>query len=238
MQYEFINSDFPKQSTSGTSRRYWATPNSHEDRAEKYTLETSKRHYREGRQIHLSQEVQIGLSPVVSPVRTFRVREKVPVSKGGGRVFGLPCGTLLGYYDPGTVSLKTLEQSLIGDSMLCLETLPRSGTMRSGKIYAQATWVLRTEGKESGLWPTPTTPRPHDNEKTAGKYIPSQNQKDLTYAVVHDYAKENKEMEDFVTGQLNPTWVEWLMGYPSGWTDLKDLAIALSLKSRNCYSEK
>ena len=23
-------------------------------------------------------------------------------------------------------------------------------------------------------------------------------------------------------GQLNPTWVEWLMGYPLGWTDLKD----------------
>jgi len=22
-------------------------------------------------------------------------------------------------------------------------------------------------------------------------------------------------------GQLNPTWVEWLMGFPSGWTDLK-----------------
>jgi hypothetical protein len=21
-------------------------------------------------------------------------------------------------------------------------------------------------------------------------------------------------------GQLNPTWVEWLMGYPLGWTDL------------------
>ena len=26
-----------------------------------------------------------------------------------------------------------------------------------------------------------------------------------------------------VTGQLNPTWVEWLMGWPLGWTDLKRL---------------
>ena len=25
-----------------------------------------------------------------------------------------------------------------------------------------------------------------------------------------------------VSGQLNPTWVEWLMGYPRGWTELKD----------------
>ena len=26
------------------------------------------------------------------------------------------------------------------------------------------------------------------------------------------------------SGQLNPTWVEWLMGWPLGWTDLKRLA--------------
>jgi len=25
-------------------------------------------------------------------------------------------------------------------------------------------------------------------------------------------------------GQLNPMWVEWLMGWPLGWTDLKPLA--------------
>jgi len=28
-----------------------------------------------------------------------------------------------------------------------------------------------------------------------------------------------------VGGQLNPTWVEWLMGWPLGWTDLKPLAM-------------
>jgi hypothetical protein len=27
-----------------------------------------------------------------------------------------------------------------------------------------------------------------------------------------------------VGGQLNPTWVEWLMGFPTGWTDLEDSA--------------
>ena len=26
-----------------------------------------------------------------------------------------------------------------------------------------------------------------------------------------------------VGGQLNPTWVEWLRGWPLGWTDLKPL---------------
>jgi hypothetical protein len=32
-------------------------------------------------------------------------------------------------------------------------------------------------------------------------------------------------------GTLNPTWVEWLMGYPGGYTDLKDWAILSSRKS-------
>lgn len=26
------------------------------------------------------------------------------------------------------------------------------------------------------------------------------------------------------SGQLNPQWVEWLMGYPDGWTDLEPSA--------------
>jgi len=29
--------------------------------------------------------------------------------------------------------------------------------------------------------------------------------------------------EEWAGGQLNPMWVEWLMGWPIGWTDLKPL---------------
>jgi hypothetical protein len=25
-----------------------------------------------------------------------------------------------------------------------------------------------------------------------------------------------------ISGKLNPNWVEWLMGYPTGWTDLNN----------------
>ena len=35
-----------------------------------------------------------------------------------------------------------------------------------------------------------------------------------------------------VSGALNPTWVEWLMGYPEGWTDLNALETQSSRKSR------
>ena len=47
---------------------------------------------------------------------------------------------------------------------------------------------------------------------------------------------ENNSLNDKVnsmegiTGQLNPNWVDWLMGYPIGWTDLKDLETRLFLK--------
>jgi len=32
-----------------------------------------------------------------------------------------------------------------------------------------------------------------------------------------------EQLPNVVGGQLNPTWVEWLMGWPLGWTDLKPL---------------
>ena len=36
-----------------------------------------------------------------------------------------------------------------------------------------------------------------------------------------------------ITGQLNPTWVEWLMGFPIGWTDLSASATPSSRKLQN-----
>jgi len=35
--------------------------------------------------------------------------------------------------------------------------------------------------------------------------------------------EERRSMRSGNGGQLNPTWVEWLMGWPLGWTDLKPL---------------
>ncbi len=35
---------------------------------------------------------------------------------------------------------------------------------------------------------------------------------------------DEKTRKELTGGSLNPTWVEWLMGWPLGWTDLKPLA--------------
>jgi hypothetical protein len=35
-------------------------------------------------------------------------------------------------------------------------------------------------------------------------------------------AKNARPLSEQIGGSLNPTWVEWLMGFPLGWTDLRD----------------
>jgi hypothetical protein len=34
-----------------------------------------------------------------------------------------------------------------------------------------------------------------------------------------DNPERSRNLNDQIGGQLNPTWVEWLMGWPLGWTD-------------------
>ena len=91
-----------------------------------------------------------------------------------------------------------------------------------------------TRGTQTGLslavklWPTPTVHGNYQNKDgmiglaTAIKMWPTPRKfmhKDATI----DRGKGN--LGEVVGGQLNPMWVEWLMGWPLGWTDLKPLAM-------------
>jgi hypothetical protein len=80
------------------------------------------------------------------------------------------------------------------------DTGESQGTRKSPNL---GTMVHRTP-----LWPTPTasTGGPEPDGKTGRKLVTQVQQK--TQA----------------GGALNPTWVEWLMGWPIGWTDLEPLA--------------
>jgi hypothetical protein len=55
------------------------------------------------------------------------------------------------------------------------------------------------------MWPTPTT---------VDTFTP----KSRSNPTLGDAARKSEDSN----GKLNPTWVEWLMGFPIGWTDLKD----------------
>lgn len=65
------------------------------------------------------------------------------------------------------------------------------------------------------MWPTPMA---HENRLGYQNRNNSKKgtQKSLTTEVIDDLGGRNK-----VTGQLNPQWVEWLMGWPIGHTELK-----------------
>jgi hypothetical protein len=45
--------------------------------------------------------------------------------------------------------------------------------------------------------------------------------------------KKGEQLPNVIGGQLNPTWVEWLMGYPLGWTDYEGSGMQFSLRYPN-----
>ena len=84
---------------------------------------------------------------------------------------------------------------------------------------------LADQVREPRLWPTPAAheARLGYQRRDTGK---KGTQKSLSTIVIDTEGGREK-----TTGQLNPTWVEWLMGYPTGWTDLSVLETVSSHKS-------
>lgn len=92
-----------------------------------------------------------------------------------------------------------------------------------------------TLGMAARLWPTPSA-----RDWRSGKASPetmARNSRPLNEVVTarenwptpvaSDAGKDRGSsagwgLRDAAGGALNPTWVEWLMGYPEGWTDCGD----------------
>ena len=66
------------------------------------------------------------------------------------------------------------------------------------------------------MWPTPAT-RDHKGGYQGGRIRNGKVSWDTL-----DVAVQHTDNQEKTGGQLNPIFVEWLMGYPEGWTDLKD----------------
>ena len=90
---------------------------------------------------------------------------------------------------------------------------------------------LADQVREPRLWPTPAAheARLGYQRRDTGK---KGTQKSLSTIVIDTEGGREK-----TTGQLNPTWVEWLMGYPTGWTDLSVSETVLSHKSPTTSEE-
>ena len=122
-----------------------------------------------------------------------------------------------------------------------------SDARRGGRITEAMTGTsLAQQVNTPALWPTPTaslgskggriTPRKGREgatliEAVAARMWPTPLARDGKSGsfseagrAKRDQQTRGKPLSEVVGGQLNPTWVEWLMGWPIGWTELKPLA--------------
>ena len=113
----------------------------------------------------------------------------------------------------------------------------RGGTITDKMTGQSLPQMVNTPAK----WPTPTV---QDSKQAGGKGCIASGKRGLSLhqatqlwptPVARDYrspgrsrlertgSKAGEHLPQVVGGQLNPTWVEWLMGCPLGWTDLRPL---------------
>jgi hypothetical protein len=151
-------------------------------------------------------------------------------------------------YDRDSCLWKTAQCSLLGDSEEFLETWPRWGSMRNGESFLRQIPALPICASGYGLLPTPCaidagsgrinkSLSPGAAERPTLALMARKNLWPTPTAITSSGGTamckwggsgSREKLRGMVSpeelnGQLNPTWVEWLMGWPIGWTELKPL---------------
>ena len=176
-----------------------------------------------------------------SRAKTYPLQGKAQESTESAAECGYTWPASFAKYSPATSSWRTAQHSLLGGLDEFSETWPRWGLMRNGACWEPQTSERPTSGSASGLWPTPVasdtssrtkpyaqggtplslavklwpTPQASDNRNRGTRETPS----------IARRIKAGKQvmLSMCMDGPLNPDWVEWLMGWPIGHTDLKPL---------------
>ena len=113
---------------------------------------------------------------------------------------------------------KIRQCSLFEEWEQSLEIWPRWGLMRHGECWELGILERPTFEKGRGLWDTPCKGDAHPRAYNRNKPYHGPGQKHLqaqAYEKITPHCVEG--------GKLNPQWVEWLMGWPMGWTGLQPL---------------
>ena len=161
---------------------------------------------------------------------------------------GPPCSESFATYDPDSSSWRMCEGSLFGASIGSSEIWPISGTTRNGAAFRQEPLVPLTGDLASSSWPTPLAADGRHGPDYARMNRPKSGGDDLTTAVArYESGRVRAAERTGATGTppteqtadaptpststsatdggkqtrpslLNPEWVEWLMGFPIGWT--------------------
>jgi hypothetical protein len=122
--------------------------------------------------------------------------------------FSLKLSGLQKKFSQVSFSLKMSQQLELEDYIELSKNLPSFGMTVDGRLYLPKKLELRTLEKGGSFWPTPMA-----SDFKAG-WGPG------------DKNRSSPRLQTVVGGRLNPTWVEWLMNYPTGWTELKLSATA------------
>jgi len=126
--------------------------------------------------------------------------------------YGLGSVTPLAYYDQSSRSWKMFGDISLWGELPSLENLPPSGMTRNGVLYQRPDWEPHIDANELLSWPTPL----------AGSWHSTGHRKILQRRVDDGTLTEQQAKDLSNGGKTNPAFHEWLMGFPIGWTDLKD----------------
>ena len=155
------------------------------------------------------------------PVRTFHPQEKAQESAESAADYGARWPVSLAKLDPVSRCWKIPQCSLFEDLEKSLETWPKWGMMQNGECFPLPMLEHDTAANASGSWPTPNkvivlAPKGVDQRE---------HWKKRRQDFLDGKSKFNpgEKLEVFCNGLPNPTWVEWHMGWPMTWTDLKPL---------------
>ncbi len=210
-------------------------------------------------------ELPLMSSAVGSPVKTLASLEKALALRVNDLVSGRNIGELFATCDPNGSSLKTCQQSFLGEGQPLPMTLPRAGMIVSGNAYQRQPLARPTDGIDGGVLPTPLAADANKADCTLPA-IKRRQEKGQTISLAMTarlwptpVARDSRtikgaarapnatgsepltvvvgQIENTTDGALNPTWAEWLMGFPSGWTDLEDSGTPLSLKFQKSSAE-
>lgn len=151
----------------------------------------------------------------VFPARTSAPAEPARASTAPDQDYGEKWSELLAKLDPNLYSWRTPQLSLLEDSEQFSETWPRSGSMRSGTCFRRPTSAPTTYENASGLLPTPT--------KSWAKRGPglSNNLDNLRMSL--GVTQTSLAIVEAVGWRWPASFVEWMMGWPFLWTELRPL---------------
>jgi hypothetical protein len=203
----------------------------------------------------LPMELPLTRSAEASHARTSAMQGQVRAWQASAAAFGINTPVLLASFDPASSSWRTSARCFLEGWMRFSEPLPPSGIMQSGKLYELPMSARHIKEPASGLWPTPTVNGNYnrkgcsatsgDGLATRVKMYPTPTATDFKGSVSLQSANARSahprgkrlpealavEMQTEVGGTLNPAWVEWLMGFPIGHTDLQPSGTPSSPKS-------